>query len=94
MILGAERWFWVWGHGPGLEEMNSRRGNCPSRAQRGGPGHGKGILGKEVVLDRGRGSWAREGDDPGHGCSELGNSLVCGEQELTPLLDKQVWVGQ
>uniref|UniRef100_A0A8D2N1J8 Transcription factor COE1 n=1 Tax=Zonotrichia albicollis TaxID=44394 RepID=A0A8D2N1J8_ZONAL len=31
-----------------------------------------------------------QGGDPGHGCSELGNSLACGEQEFTPLLDKQI----
>lgn len=80
VFLGMEMWFWVWEHGPGLEEMNLRRGNCPSRAQGGGPGHGKGILG--------------QGGDPRHGCSELGNSLACGEQELTPLLDKQALVGQ
>lgn len=78
--------------------MNLRKGNCPSRAQGGGPGHGQGILGQgggsgqgKVVLGSGRGM---QGGDPGHGCSELGDSLVCGEQELTPLLDKQMLVGQ
>lgn len=76
--------------------MNLRRGNCPSRAQGGGPGHsgarrwfwtGEGGPGlRKGVLE--------QGDDPGDECSELGNSLACGEQELTPLLDKQTLVGQ
>lgn len=55
------------------------------------------VLGmREVVLGLGRGSWVR-GGVPGHRCSELGSSPApeaCGEQELTPLLDKQVLVGR
>lgn len=65
VVLGAEKWFWVWGHGPGLEEMSLRRGNCPSRAQRwswawqGDSGQGDASGQGKVVLGSGRErSWA------------------------------------
>lgn len=42
---------------------------------------------KEVFLDM-----TQEGGNPGHGCSELGNSLACGEQELTHCWTNKHWL--